>query len=404
MKKLTRLSRAVSGNFAKDLPKVNAILQELDPNAKVPEFINNDDLLRLYVDDFVKEYCKKHKFEFYTTGKYLSPFYAYDWDLSKREWVIPLLLSGGEKHFNGDWMWLSLPLLSGAGHNAKEDYFYVLPPLAYMNSTERFETIGKYIHASNAKWSRYKSDNVEATDIYAACGLFYRGKVKFLVAKPGLSYKTLNALVDGFETLHRKKRFLDDQEKQYTKDLKLANAIKERNKIEYYEKMIELEKLKLRRQEIDKDWKNFKKEIAKVRKNAEKVNFKFEVSNWADKKQLDNVMKELYAQTTAVREKSDIGNGLFFRKENFYNGDWKWRLFLNIAGGEKDGDKESSHILHFLYRKRTDGQRMEKLIFPFISIQKDGDNNKTSFLGRIYQKSVIDGKTSGYIFFIPFGK
>ena len=404
VKKLTRLSSAVSGNFAKDLPKVNAILQELDPNAKVPEFINNDDLLRLYIDDFVKEYCKKHKFEFYTTGKFLSPFYAYEWDLSKREWVIPLLLSGGEKHFNGDWMWLSLPLFSGAGHNAKEDYCYVLPPLAYMNSTERFETIGKYIHASDAKWSRYKSDNIEATDIYAACGLFYRGKVKFLVAKPGLFYKTLNALVDGFETLHRKKRFLDDQEKQYAKDLKLVNAIKERNKIEYYEKMIELEKLKLRRKEIDKDWKNFQKEIAKARKNAEKVNFKFEVSDWADKKQLNHVMKELYAQTTAVRGKSDIGNGLFFRKENFYNGDWKWRLFLNIAGGEKDGDKESSHILHFLYRKRTDGQRMEKLIFPFISIQKDGDNSKTSFLGRIYQKSVIDGKTSGYIFFIHFGK
>ena len=75
-----------------------------------------------------------------------------------------------------------------------------------------------------------------------------------------------------------------------------------------------------------------------------------------------------------------------------------------MAGGEKDGDKESLHVLHFLYRNRTEGNRMEKLIFPFIAIQKDGNDSKVSFFGRIYQKSVINGKTSGYLFFIPFGK
>ena len=304
---------------------------------------------------------------------------------------------------DGDWKWLSVPLLSGAGHNKYEDYINILPPAGYMNKTKRYERIGKYIHASDAKWSDGKYTNIESHDIYAVCGLFYRGRVKFLVAKPGLYYKDLNSLSSNFDNLNWFKKSLDRQEREYKKDLKLANAVRERNKIEYYEKMIALEKLKIRRQKIDKSWKKFKKDVALTEKEAEKVNFKFHVSNWANKKQLDKVLSDFYAATTEIREKSDIGNGLFFRKENFYNGDWKWHIFLNIAGGEKDADKESLHVLHFLYRNRTDGERSEKLIFPFISIQKDGKNSKVSFLGRIYQKSFINGKSSGYIFFIPFG-
>ena len=404
VKKLRTLrSNANYGKFAQMLPKVNAVLKELDPNAKVPEFINNETLLRLYIDDFIKDYCKKQKFEFYTTGKFNSPLYSYEWSPEKREWFIFVLLTGGEKWQNGNRKWFSLPLLSGAGYDKNEDYCYILPPIAYINKTKRYEKVGKYISASDAKWPKYDRDNIESTDIYGACGLFYRGRVKFLVAKNGLSNKTLNELYSDFNALHLTKRSLDRQEKQYTKDLKLANAIKDRNKIEYYEKMIALEKLKIRRTKIDKSWVDFKKDIEKTREKSKQVNFKFDVSDWADEKQLDRTLENLYAQTTEVREKSDLGNGLFFRKENYYNGDWKWRIFLNMAGGEKDGTKVSSHFLHFLYRNRTDGNRMEKLIFPFISIQKDGNNSKTSFLGRIYQKSVIDGKTSGYILFIPFG-
>ena len=380
-------------------------MKALDPKAQVPEFINNDTLLRLYIDDYIEEYIKDKKFEYYTTGKAgIIPLFFRTWKKNSSTWFIFALLTGGEKNDDGDWKWLSVPLLSGAGHNKYEDYINILPPAGYMNKTKRHEKIGKYIHASNAKWSDGKYTNIESHDIYALCGLFYRGRVKFLVAKPGLYYKDLNNLSRDFDNLNWYKKSLDRQEREYKKDLKLANAIKERNKIEYYEKMIALEKLKIRRKNIDNDWKRFKKRIAEATALAEKVNFKFNVSNWADNKQLKAVQTDLYNQTTIVREKSDIGNGLFFRKENYYNGDWKWHLFLNIAGGEKDGSKESLHILHFLYRNRIDGDRTEKLIFPFISIQKDGKNSKVSFLGRIWQKSVNNGKSSGYIFFIPFGK
>ena len=404
VQKLRNLHHTADGKFARQLPKVNAALKALDPKAQVPAFINNETLLRIYIDDYIKEYIKDKKFEFYTDGKFFTPFYFYDWNQYKKEWICFPLLSGGKSYESGNWKWLSLLLLSGAGHNEYEDYINIIPPIAYMNKTRRSQDRTKIIHSSDAKWSNGKSANIESTDIYAACGLFYRGKVKFYVAKPGLDYKTLNALVASFNSFNWRKESLDREEKEYARELKLANAIKERNKIEYYEKMIALEKLKLRRQKIDKSWKNFKKDVAQTEKEAAKVNFKINVSNWADKKQVDKVIADLYAQTTEVRAKSDLGNGLFFRKENYYNGDWKWRIFLNMAGGEKDGDKESLHILHFLYRNRTDGSRTEKLIFPFIAIQKDGKDSKVSFFGRIYQKSIINGKTSGYIFFIPFGK
>ena len=45
---------------------------------------------------------------------------------------------------------------------------------------------------------------------------------------------------------------------------------------------------------------------------------------------------------------------------------------------------------------------MEKIYFPFVSIREDGTRRRFSFLGRVYQRTVSEGKTSGYFLFIPF--
>ena len=74
-----------------------------------------------------------------------------------------------------------------------------------------------------------------------------------------------------------------------------------------------------------------------------------------------------------------------------------------LAGGEKDGDKESTHILHLLYRYRKEGSRSEKIYFPFVSTVEDGDDYKFSFLWRVFSISKRNGKTGGHILFIPFG-
>ena len=61
-------------------------------------------------------------------------------------------------------------------------------------------------------------------------------------------------------------------------------------------------------------------------------------------------------------------------------------------------------MLQFLYRYRRDGKRTEKIYFPFVSIREDEHGSRTSFMGRVWQKTVKDGKSGGYIFFIPYGE
>ena len=105
-----------------------------------------------------------------------------------------------------------------------------------------------------------------------------------------------------------------------------------------------------------------------------------------------------------MRRYEDIGNGLFFRKEKFYNGDYRWHLLGILAGGEKTGDRESSHILHLLYRYRREGQRREKVYFPFITSVEDGEDSHFSFLWRVFSLTRRNGKTGGHIFFFPYGE
>ena len=59
-------------------------------------------------------------------------------------------------------------------------------------------------------------------------------------------------------------------------------------------------------------------------------------------------------------------------------------------------------MLHLLYRYRRDGDRSERLFFPFVSIVEDGADSKFSFLWRVFQLKEEKGKYSGYFLFIPF--
>ena len=47
---------------------------------------------------------------------------------------------------------------------------------------------------------------------------------------------------------------------------------------------------------------------------------------------------------------------------------------------------------------------MEKICFPFISIREDEHGSRVSFMGRIWQRTTRDGRTGGYICFIPYGE
>ena len=124
---------------------------------------------------------------------------------------------------------------------------------------------------------------------------------------------------------------------------------------------------------------------------------------FADQEAAEKACGELMEKCTELRFYEDLGSGIFYRNERYFNGDKKWHFMHILAGGEKNGDRESTHILHLLYRNRKEGNRSETLYFPFVSTVKDGDDSRFSFLWRVFSLSKRNGKTGGYIFFIPFG-
>ena len=166
--------------------------------------------------------------------------------------------------------------------------------------------------------------------------------------------------------------------------------------------MIRLEELKDVAAEITKLRGLYQDLLNTTLKNAGKIGFNFTESEVQTYASVKKVIARLYDSCAELRWKEDIGSGIIYRKEKFYNGDYKWHFLHILAGGEKNGTQENVHVLHFLYRKRVDGDKSETLFFPFVSIQKDGQRERVSFLGRVWQKTTENGKSSGYFFFIPW--
>jgi len=104
-----------------------------------------------------------------------------------------------------------------------------------------------------------------------------------------------------------------------------------------------------------------------------------------------------------LRGCDDYGS-YFLRREVHSNGDGNWRLLFGLlAGGEKINDTEKTHVLYYLYRYTRKGDKSEKLIFPFITVQKDGGSVRRSFMWRVWSLEKKNGKIGGYFLFVPFG-
>ena len=99
-----------------------------------------------------------------------------------RKYTIPALLSGYEQ--NGDYKeFVSVPLLTFMEKTKNSGYLRIAPPFVYMDSQKQHDNLHtKKIHTIDTKMPK-KWDVVEENDIYAALGLFYRGKIAFHVAK-----------------------------------------------------------------------------------------------------------------------------------------------------------------------------------------------------------------------------
>lgn len=385
--------------FNAALPRLTKQLKEIDPTVKIPKEVK--DWNTFYI--FRRELAEKYSFETESHRKLvLFPLLFLDSSPAKKSWFSPLLLTGAEKN-NSESRFTSIPLMTFS-RTAKDDgYTAVVPPLGYWNNYENKKRIDKKIYSSGTKWAD-KHNVVGEENHYALLGLFYRGRHAFTVAKKGIDAQTAEFIRKELLLLSGKFKNLEKRKKSLAEERRNNEAWKTADKIEYYKKMIRFEELKLKEANIAKDEKMYIESRKKVKAKAESLGFTIGDRCFKEHKEAEKFLVKLFDTATELRWKEDIGNGIFFRKEKFYNGDYNWNLLGVLARGEKNGERESSSVLHLLYRYRKEGNRSETLFFPFVSHVEDGKNHRTSFLWRLFSIGERNGKTGGHILFIPFGE
>ena len=79
------------------------------------------------------------------------------------------------------------------------------------------------------------------------------------------------------------------------------------------------------------------------------------------------------------------------------------RGFSSAGSTISRGDREKAQILQFFYRRNREGEREEKVIFPFIAVRREKDFHSASFLWRFWETHESPRGRGGYIFFFPWG-
>ncbi len=118
--------------------------------------------------------------------------------------------------------------------------------------------------------------------------------------------------------------------------------------------------------------------------------------------ELKKLHAELLSEYTIVKTATRRG-GVWFYGITRMDGNYMWDILFLLARGKKTGETENIRILEYLYRYSKEKDRENILIFPFISIQKDGQKIRRSFLWRLISVE-YDGnqRTGGHILFFPF--
>lgn len=395
--------------FRRELADIRKGLKKFDPTLELPETVTDGDTLGLYLRDLLKSpRYKDLELPFYAThdGGFVPLFMYSSSDDPKAEnwWVIPAALTGrgvSDKTFN----FVSIPLLTFAHRDEDKEWLCVTPPFAWMSNTERRKRIDVPIHAADTRWAK-KEECVSARGDYAVCGLFYRGEMSYRAAKAGLDHaaaeKIRRQLPKLFDERKDAQKFKAKLEKQYRKEQ--LYRPKPDDEVDACRKQLKLAELRRDLKELAAGETQRQQSYAEMRRDAEKLGFKLDETFPETQKQVDAALERLFDAATEIHSQRDLGSGIFYRKEISHNGDSKWHCCGVLAGGEKTGDREHTHILQYLYRYRRDGKRMEKICFPFISVREDEHGSRVSFMGRIWQRTIRDGKTGGYICFIPYGE
>ena len=385
--------------FAERKKEVAKLLKQLNIDQEIPPEVVDTDTLEVFVDKI------RNSIELPTQKSYLYttlPLFRFSGDEKNSDWLLPALLSWGEKTpyketFN------SVPLLTFAKTTPTRSWSTILTPAVYYRSTDKRAPEDCPVLSADEVMPPNRQC-VEETSQYGACGLFYQGRMAFNVTNGKVGAHNLEQIRNALLQFPAKYSRLREENKNINSETRRNDKWQTKTEIERLRKLIVYEELKIRRQKMQRDLDELNKLTLDTVELAKKIGFPLEKSTFEYSKPARTAAAELIKKYCILKYHEDIGSDLWFQRKNFHNGDYKWHFMHILAGGSKTSDRESEHILHLFYRYRREGSRSEALYFPFISHIKDGNDSRFSFLWRLFSISKRNNQTSGYIFFIPFGK
>lgn len=370
--------------------KIQQELQIIDPEAKLPDTVVDHATLEL----FLRELQRKTELptESYTTGGFL-PLYFQHSTRGNTFRIMPALLTWSESNQHRS-EFVSLPLLSWGKKSKGYDTTAIFWPFGYYRKNIEFNRDSADIFAadSNPEYELLTQDKT-----YAACGLFRREIKTFYTAKPGYNAKELNQLLQETRKFAKDQKRLHDRKKNLQTRRKKADAMPRKTKIEEYTYLIELERIRIEEENIGKEQAKLLKRAGEITRKAADNHVTLDM---ADPKKAE---KTLFAACTPLT-RTEYGSSLIFNRVNVSNGAFRWQTMLKLASGEGNADREDTQVLQFLYRHKRRGEKTETIYFPFVAIQKDGENSRFRFLWRVFERTVEKGKVKGHILFIPYGE
>lgn len=386
--------------FERYRPEMEAELRKIDPAFKLPATVTDCNTMGLYLKDLTRgwEFPTRHEY-----GGGVLPLFWYSVEENASWWAVPALLTWSRSG-KCESAFFSLPLLTYVKRSPEKDVSTILPPIIWYSKSERVEWTKKRIYPRASLWADEK-DMVELENDYAALGLYYHGRDAFLVARDGVDADAVELARRLYWDLFRERDRMDKEEVPLAKREERNLAWKPKSRIEELRKLIEEEEIRLVRTKLHERAKKWAKSEAELKDACKKLDFAYNPDVFASEESLRQEVVRLQKSVAEFRRVEDYGSSIFYRKRIFHNNAYEWRFFGGLLGsGDVSAEKEDTHFLHFLYRFRREGTRSEKLLFPFISVQKDGEDSRVSFLWRVFEHREQGGKTSGHILFIPYGE
>ena len=383
--------------FPKNLPEMKRLYKEAE-GREMPEELCSYVLWA----EWVREYAEKQKIgtETESWGGFL-PLYCFYAARRHFFWTVPAFLTfsdSGKKHS----FFLSIPLLTLRKTDECGSLTTTAGPLIWYSKRRRESRIGRPVFSRDV--FRVKSEWQQHTfeDEYALCALYYHGRDGFSVARKGADA----SLVERVRSLAFLLRI---RSKQLFRDEKNLAKREERNKkwvtktrLDELKKMVDAEEIRLEREKQDKAEKKFLSDLGQWTADAAKLGMTFSRAT-LEEKNFSPALEALLEKHTETRFSEDYGSGVFYRKELDENGDFDWHIFLHMASASRRGDREKAQVLQFFYRRNREGEREEKVIFPFIAVRKDKDFRSASFLWRLWESHESPRGKGGYFLFFPWG-